>query len=218
MAGWLWAWVPVLPHFPGLWLPLVAAVALLYSFVAVGLMPYYEEYPATTKDPELLNPRWPAIILFLMGLGLFLYLGRRLAGRVAGEPPDFKAIKSFAFFVIGLGGIYILFINPFALLFCLPLFFWLLIGGRKGIGRPPDIAFFLLGGLIVYALINAFGFLTLRYDWLFLWYMLKMFSVQLITFPTPIVAMAMIAAGLAMIVNAPHRVESMLSEPQAVKT
>lgn len=218
MAGWLWAWVPVLPHFLGLWLPLVAAVALLYSFVAVGLMQYYEEYPATTKDPELLNPRWPAIILFLMGLGLFLYLGRRLAGRVAGEPPDFKAIKSFAFFVIGLGGIYILFINPFALLFCLPLFFWLLIGGRKGIGRPLDIAFFLLGGLIVYALIYVFGFLTLRYDWLFLWYMLNMFSVQMITFPTAIVAMAMIAAGLAMIVNPPHRVESMLSEPQAVKT
>ena len=63
--------------------------------------------------------------------------------------------------------------------------------------------FFLLGGLIVYALVYVFGFLVLRYDWLFLWYMLNMFSAQMITFPTAAVAMGMIAAGLAMIVDPP---------------
>ena len=217
LAAKLRSWRTALPHFLGLWLPLLASIVLLYGFVAVGLMDYYEEYPATTKDPALLNPRWPAVILFVIGLGVFLFVGRRLAGRVAGdrERPGFKQIKSFAMFVIGLGGIYVLVINPFALLFCLPLFFWLLIRGRKGFRRALDILFFLLGGLIVYALIYVFGFLVLRYDWLFLWYMLNMFSTQMITFPTAAVAMAMIAAGLAMIVNPPHGRRGSLPESGA---
>ena len=69
-------WRNVLPHFLGLWLPLLASIILLYGFVAVGLMKAYHTYPATTKDPDLLHPRWPAVILFLVGLSLFLFLGR----------------------------------------------------------------------------------------------------------------------------------------------
>ena len=54
---------------------------LRFVFVAVGLMDKYEAYPATSKDPHIYNPRWPAVILFLLGLAVFLYIGRRLALR-----------------------------------------------------------------------------------------------------------------------------------------
>jgi Peptidase family M28 len=199
------SWLNVLPHFLGLWLPLLASIILLYGFVAVGLMNAYHTYPATTKDPDLLHPRWPAIILFLIGLGCFLYLGRHLAWRYAGHSvrPRREAIKSFAFFVITLSGIYVLLINPFSLLFFVPLLFWFLIQSRQGVSRGLDILFFLLGGLVVYMLIYSFGFLILRYDLAFLWYMMNMFSIRMIGFPTAAMITAIIAAGLTMIVKPP---------------
>jgi len=94
--------------------------------------------------------------------------------------------------------------NPFGLLFMLPLLFWLLIRGRQGLGRLIDLVLFLLGGLVVYALVYVFGFLTLRMGWGFLWYMLNMFSIQMITFPTAAMIMGVLAAGLSLLV-APAR-------------
>ena len=125
--------------------------------------------------------------------------------QVIGQSLNIRRLKSFALFVIGLGGLYVIAINPFSLLFFLPLLFWFLIRGRKGIGRGLDILFFLLGGLVVYALIYIFGYLTLRYNLAFLWYMLNMFSIRMIGFPTAIMITAVIAAGLTMIVNPPRR-------------
>ncbi len=197
-------WSNVLPHFLGLWLPLLASILLLYGFVAVGLMDAYARYPATTKDPALLNPRWPAIILYLVGLFVFLVAGRRLARRYTVQLPQFSDIKSFAFFVITLGGVYLLAINPFSLLFFAPLLFWYLIGGRRGIGRALDIVLLLLGGLVVYGLLYVFGFLTLRYNWLFFWYLMNMFSIRMVGFWTAAMITAVIGAGLAMVVNPPR--------------
>ena len=195
------------PHFLGLWLPLLASILLLYLFVAVGLMLAFYRYPATTKDPYLLSPRWPAVALYLLGLGLFLFLGRWLTGRFAGRlpRPAFGALKSFALLVVGLGGVYVIFLNPFSLLFFLPLLFWFLIGGRQGLGKALDILFFVLGGLVVYGLIYFFGFLTLRSDFAFLWYLMNMFSTRMISFPSAVVITAIIGAGLAMVVNPPAR-------------
>ena len=39
---------------------------------------------------------------------------------------EFTYIKSFAFLVNALVGIYVLIVNPFSLLFLVPLFFWFL--------------------------------------------------------------------------------------------
>ena len=198
-------WRAALPHFLGLWLPLLASIVLLYVMVEIGLMDKFARYPATTKDPLLLNPRWSAVILFLLGLILFVILGRWLVRRYASDQPApaFSAVKSLALFVVGLGGVYVIALNPFSLLFFLPLLFWFLIGGLKGIGKALDILFFLLGGLLVYGLVYIFGFQTLRYDFAFLWYMLNMFSIRMISFPTACVITAIIAAGLSMVVTPP---------------
>jgi hypothetical protein len=200
-------WRLALPHFLGLWLPLLASIVLLYVLVEVRLMDAYARYPATTKDPLLLNPRWPAVIIFLLGLALFLAIGRWAVRRFAGElaAPPFSAVKSLAMLVVGLGGVYVLILNPFSLLFFLPLPFWFLIGGRRRFGKILDILFFLLGGLVVYGLIYIFGFQTLRYDFAFLWYMLNMFSIRMLSFLSAAMITAILAAGLSMVVNPPRK-------------
>jgi hypothetical protein len=203
-------WRKALPHFLGLWLPLVAAVLLLYALVAVGIMDQYELYPATTKDPATLNPRWPAVIIFLLGTAVFFVMGRWLVRRFAGgvPSPQAKIIKSLAAMIIGLAGVYVLVTNPFSLLFFVPLLFWLLIKGRKGAGRLLDLFFFLLGGLMVYALFYFFGFVIMRMDFAVLWYMMMMFSIREVGFLTALVITAILAAGLSMVVTPPVHAEN----------
>jgi hypothetical protein len=210
------AWRAGLPHYLGLWLPLVAAIVLLYVFVAVGLMDKYHLYPATSKDEPLFEPRWLAVILFVVGLAVFLGLGRRLAARYGAqrcpEPVEGLAelspgqINSFGLFVTGLAGLYILAINPFSLLFLVPTLFWFLSGGRRGLGKAFDMVLFALGGLIVYALFYFFGFVILRNNLAVLWYLMMMFSIGTISFPTAVAIMAIVAAGLSMVVNPPRGV------------
>jgi len=199
------AWRAGLPHYLGLWLPLVAAIVLLYVFVAVGLMDKYHLYPAVAKDEPIFEPRWPAVILFVVGLAVFLGLGRRLAGRYGAQLAELSPgqINSFGLFMTGLAGLYILAINPFSLLFLVPTLFWFLIGGRRGLGKAFDMALFALGGFVVYVLFYFFGFVILRNDFAVLWYLMMMFSIKMISFPTAVAITAVVAAGLSMIVNRP---------------
>jgi hypothetical protein len=198
-------WRNVLPHFLGLWLPLVASNVLLYLFVQIGLMDKYALYPATTKDPETLNPHWPAVILFLISLAVFFWLGRLLARRLTRGPaaPQAGEIKSFAMFVVGLGAVFALFINPFSLFFFIPLLFWLLIGCRKGLGRVLDVILLLLGGLVLFFLIYMLGFVVQHMDFAVLWFIMMMISIGMVSFTIVLDVTAIIAAGLSMVVNPP---------------
>jgi hypothetical protein len=199
------SWKAVLPHFLSFWLPLVAFVLMLYLFVETGLLLKFHRYPATTKDPYLTQPNLLVFALALVGLAALLFLGRWIARRFAGssQAPAFGVIKSFSLFTIGLAAVYVLVLNPFSLLFFVPLLFWFLIAGRKGFGKILDIVFFLLGGLMIYALIYMFGFLTLRYNFGFLWMLMNMIADQMVSFPSMAVVAAIFAAGLAMVVNPP---------------
>ncbi len=196
-------WRAALPHFLGLWLPLVLAVLSLYLMTAVGLLQQFERYFALPKHPVQTNPRWPAVILFLVGIAVFLLLGRKLARRLQTTMPDFKSIKSLAFFVIGLATLYIAIFNPFSLLLTMPLLFWLLIGGRHGAKYLLDVLFFILGGALLYYLLYTFGFVVLRIDWYILWYVMMMMAVPMVGFATMTVICAIVAAGLSMIVHPP---------------
>ncbi len=201
------ALMKALPHFIGLWLPLVAGILLLYLLVAVGVMEKFTSYPGTTKDVTQLNPSWLAVTMFLVGVGLFFALGRWLVRRFAGdqERPEFRSIKSLAFLIIGVIGLLILIIDPFALIFFIPVLFWFLIGGRSGVSKILDVLFFILGGLMIYALIYAFGFLLLRYGFVFLWYFISAISTGTFSFVDVAAGAAVMAAGLSMIVNPPYR-------------
>jgi hypothetical protein len=181
----------------------VIAVLSLYVMTAVGLLQQFEGYFATQKDPAFYNPRWPAVILFLGGLVLFLYAGRRLAGRWETKQPDFISVKSLAFLAIGLAALYGAIFNPFSLLLTVPLFFWLLIKGRRGPAILLDILFFILGCSLLLYLLYSFGFAVLRIDWLILWYVMMMMAVPMVGFFTMSVITAILAAGLSLVVRAP---------------
>jgi hypothetical protein len=200
-------WLSGLPHFLGLWLPLVASILLLYLLVEFRLMDEYFSYPGTTKDVAQLNPRWPAVIIFLLGTGVFFAIGRWAVRRFAGDAtaPAFGRIKSLAFLIIGVIGVLVLITDPFALIFFVPVLFWFLIGGRKRFGRILDIIFFLLGGLMIYALIYFFGFQILRYGFVFLWYFISAISTGMFSFMDVAAGAAVMAAGLSMIVNPPQK-------------
>ncbi|MFN2120144.1 MAG: hypothetical protein ACK2T0_07120, partial [Anaerolineales bacterium] len=200
-------WKKALPHLISLWAPLLVSFAGLYLMVAVGLLDTYARYPATTKDPLLYHPRWPAVILFLVSLSVFFILGRRLARRVympIGVVQD-RETRSLAHLALAMAAAYIVAVNPFALLFMLPCLFWLLIWRRRGLGAILNVVFFALGGVLVYGMIYVFGFVVLRLNWAFLWYMLNMFSTQMIPFGTMVVITAIIAAGLSLLVPVPFR-------------
>jgi hypothetical protein len=196
-------WRPVLSHFLALWLPLVGSVLLLYLFVEVGLMDEYHLYPATSKDPAIFHPKWLAVGLWLVGLVALLWLARRLAGQLSRRLPAITPLhmRAGALFVVGLGGVYLLFTNPFSLLFMVPLLFWFLIGGRQNRARAVDVLYFLLGGLVVYLLCYFFGFVILRNDFAVLWYLLMMFSIGMVSFKSALMITAVLAAGLSMVVN-----------------
>lgn len=206
------------PHFLSLWLPLLASIVLTYVMVAVGIMDKYAAYPATSKDAHIYNPRWEAVIIFLVGLAVFLWLGRRLSS-LRGAPakrkrrsnpqdmmPSFMDRKSLAFGIIGIGAVYILVISPFSLLFLVPTLFWLLIAGRKGVGgKTLDIVLFLLGGLVFYGLFYFFGFVIYDYNFAFAWFMLMMFSIQMTSFWSALVITAIVGAGLSLAVEPANR-------------
>jgi hypothetical protein len=200
------SWRAVLPHFLSLWLPLLATLLLLYLMVSLRLMDEYHLYPATSKDPLLYNPRWPAVILFFLGLGAFFFVSRRMLRRVAAvASPGFAQVRSFSFLVIGLAALYVFAINPFSLLFFVPLLFWFLIKRREGASRYLNVLLFVLGGLVVYALIYFFGFVIFDYNFAFLWFLLNMFSIQMISVPTAAAITAIIAAGLSLL-TAPRQI------------
>jgi hypothetical protein len=171
----------------------------------VGLLQEFAYYFATTKDPAWTNPRWPAIAIWIVALVGMILLGRRLAASAAtAATPTHPAIRSLAFLAIGLAAVFVFFTNPFSLLFMLPLFFWLLVRGRRGWGYLLDLVFFLLGGLMIYLLIYYFGFGILRIGLYILWYLMMMFAIPMIH-PAAAVAIAgILAAGLSLIIRPPQ--------------
>jgi hypothetical protein len=192
-----------LPHFLSLWLPMVLSLGLLYLLVAVGLMDEYHLYPATSKDPAIYHPRWTAIILYVVGSALLFFLSRRIMRRFFPGLPSHPQVKSLAFLIVGLSGLYVLVKNPFSLLFFVPLLLWLLIRGRQGRGRFIDIVLYFMGGLVFYGLFYFFGFVIFDYHFAFAWFLLMMFSIQMIGFITASMLAAVIASGLSLVVPPP---------------
>jgi hypothetical protein len=68
-----------------------------------------------------------------------------------------------------------------------------------------DLVFFFLGELVVYALIYVFGYQILGYGIVFLWMFLNMFATCTVSFGALMASTAILAAGLALVVNPPRK-------------
>jgi len=218
-SGYLGAVLTSLPHFLSLWLPFIASILLLYFFVIIGLLDEFDTYPATPKDPELMNPRWFIIIIWLIALWEFLQIGRRLEARYVEyrARPVFGQIRAIVFLVVGLALLVALIMNPVSALAFLPVIAWLFIGNRhgrrRGIGKYLDIVLFLVGGLFIYMLIHFIGDSIVAVRLLALWYLLLGISVQMIDFVSAAMIFAVLAAGLALLVNPPFDDRDAKDEP-----
>ena len=95
-------------------------------------------------------------------------------------------------------------------LFFPPPLFWFLIGIRKGARRILDIMFFLLGGLVVYALFYFFGFIMEHMGFAVLWYVMMMFSIGEVGPLTALAVTAILAAGFSMLVNVSRKVQAVM--------
>lgn len=196
-------WQAPLIHFLSLWLPLIGAVILTYILVAVGMMDTYHLYPGTSKDAVIYTPIWSAVIIWILGLAFLFWACRKLSAKYLAsfESPTQSQMKQFGFFIIGFGSIYLLVINPFSLVFIPPVFVWSCINDRKEGSKYSDILIFAFGGLFIYALIYFFGFVIMKNDLAILWYLMMMFSICMVSFPTSMMIMAVIASGLGMVVS-----------------
>ncbi len=194
-----------LAHFLSLWLPLIGGLLVLYLLVAVGLMDKYYLYPATSKDPAIYTPRWPAVFIFA-GVLVVLYIFSRkiywkFNSRLSPKESSLSSVKSFSFLIVAAAAVYIASINPFSLIFLLPTLFWLLISPSRSFARKAlNLFLFLAGGSVVFALLYFFGFIIMRNDFAILWYLMMMLSIQMVSFVTVSFSAAVLAAGLALLV------------------
>ena len=101
--------------------------------------------------------------------------------------------------------LYIILVNPFSLIFVVPLLLWFLIVGSQGFSKAFDLLFFLLGELVLYVLIYFFGIVTLRYGIVFLWIFLNMFTTGTVRFGALMAGTAIFAAGSTLVVNHPQK-------------
>jgi ABC-type multidrug transport system permease subunit len=80
-------------------------------------------------------------------------------------------------------------------------------------GRILDWVLALGGGLIDYALLYFLGFVILRNNLAILWYILMIFSIREVGFRSMAMTTAIIAAGLAPVVNPPQTAAGPQSAP-----
>jgi len=184
--------------FFAVWIPIIAGILELGLFVKIGLMDEYHLYPATSKDPAIYSPRWVAIILFLMTIALLYRAGNRLCSKQRISLSTAHAAGT-AFLVTGLGGLAIFLKNPFSVILILPLYFWGLIHHRSASYTWMNVVWFLLGGIMIFALIAYFGFVIMQNGFAILWYLMMMFACGMIGFTTSLIITAIMASGILLV-------------------
>lgn len=208
-GGYLAGIVAALPHFLGLWLPLLASLLVLYLFVAIGLVEDYDVYPATFNDPVISQPKYIVLLLWIIALWEFFQLGRRAIDLYMQQRPaiSFNNTKSLALVIIGLGAAYVLMLNPMSVILIFPLLTWLFISGRQGRGKVLDIILLLLGTALVLISSVYLGFQILGNSVAILWYFLLLIAIRTISFSSALAITAMIAAGISLVIPPPtfHR-------------
>jgi len=65
---------PEFTAFMGLWIIGLDGYAIAFSLVRLGFLPRYEMFPASPRDPFLLNPAWWAVLVIYGGMALFGWL------------------------------------------------------------------------------------------------------------------------------------------------
>lgn len=194
-----------LSHFLALWLPLLASLFVLYLFVFAESYSGIDLFPANRAELATFQPRWLAVILYLVALAELLNLGRGMEAALFDYlgHPNFPQVKTLALFMIGLGCLAFLFASPQLIVLLFPIASWIFITGRQGWGKLLDVALYLFGGLVLLAFIIFLANATAESGPEIVWYMLMATAVRSVSTATAVVGSIIVAAGLSLVVNLP---------------
>jgi len=153
-------------------IPALLALATLYALTAANILPRWELYPATPKDPFLYHiPASVAVVLalaFLVGYGILRLLKTRLA-----EPPSYSGKKRVLYLWLCVAVLCSFLLNPYAMWIFLGLFAYmarLLHPPRKPSLRAADALMLLVGAVPFVAVLYRFG-AEIFLGWRILWYL-----------------------------------------------
>ena len=171
---------------------------------ALRLIPTYSLYPATAKDPVLLNPQW-SVLGSILGAALFVAIVCGLIGifSVRSLPkPDFSASKlvllGLLVCIVVLALIYNSYWATVFLLF--PAWIWALVGcGKTSSARLKNGIWILAAGIPFYAAMGIYC-ARLGLSWNFLWYQILALSSGMFTAAGYYLGIAGIALGLRFLV------------------
>jgi membrane-associated HD superfamily phosphohydrolase len=185
-------------------LPLLLLYYPIGFFKKLGLLPEYPLYPATIRDPELLNPSWGVVCGILsvglaVGIGLyflFRYVRRKL------PPPDFRVSKTVLMVILLAVIVLALEYNSYwasAFLF-LPAWIWGIVGlGRRPRWRLINWTLIIAAGLAYYVFVAGLtNFLYL--GWNFIWYEILALSCGLFAPAAYILGAVTVAIGIRFLV------------------
>jgi len=152
--------------------PALLALVTLYALTAANILPRWELYPATPKDPFLyhipISVAAALALAFVVGYGILRWLKTRLA-----DPPSYSGKKRVLYLWLCVAVLFSFLLNPYAMWIFLGLFAYmarLLHPPRKRALRAAD-AFMLLVGVVPFAaVLYRFG-AEIFLGWRILWYL-----------------------------------------------
>jgi hypothetical protein len=194
--------------YSGTILPFLTIFFFIRMVHALRLIPLYNLYPATAKDPVLENPRW-GLLSAIFGTAVFVaavcYIIERYTFRNSPKP-QFHASKLVLLGILLILVVLALLNNSYwaSAFFVLPAWIWPLAGcGRSFFRKIGNGIWIFAAGVVYYAALWMFAS-RLELGWNFLWYQVLALSTGLFSATGYLLGAAIIALGIRFLTIQAH--------------
>jgi len=198
-------------------LPFLAIYFFISLASALRQLPFYSLYPATAKDPVLLNPPWNVLGIILgaaLILGIFFYIIGKYSIRELPKP-DFYVSKLVLLVLLLITIALALLRNSYwaTAFLLLPAWIWALVGcGRTQTERIRNGVCILFAGIPYYAALWIYSS-RLDMGWSFIWYQVLALNSGLFAAPSFILGTVAVVLGIRFLIL---QIREMASKQSAV--
>jgi hypothetical protein len=185
-------------------LPFLAVYFFISLARALRQLPFYSLYPATAKDPVLLNPPWNVLGIILgaaLILGIFFYIIGKYSIRELPKP-DFYVSKLILLVLLLLTITLAFLRNSYwaTAFLLLPSWIWALVGcGRTQTERIQNGIWILVAGIPYYAALWVYS-TRLDMGWNFIWYQVLALNSGLFAAPSFILGTVAAVLGIRFLI------------------
>lgn len=185
-------------------LPFLAIYFFIRLASALRQLPFYSLYPATAKDPVLLNPPWNVLGIILgaaLILGIFFYIIGKYSIRELPKP-DFYVSKLVLLVLLLITIALALLRNSYwaTAFLLLPAWIWALVGcGRTQTERIRNGIWILFAGIPYYAALWIYSS-RLDMGWSFIWYQVLALNSGLFAAPSFILGTVAVVLGIRFLI------------------